>query len=803
MNFKAQLVLIVYFVIFFFIGAASGLGQHNTYPVYDIRNCPALDQSGTNVVQRQLNVLPGHGLDNLRNLPMGQVHFYNYSLCKVTEDGKYLIPDSVFVRHLQQGHYHLFAEYIDHWDNYTSLVNSQVNARVDGLFSISGSFSREKQSVKENQVNFNSKTTRVTFRNAVYSVELDPSSELHPSYKSRIYEISAAFQSNFTGETRYLSEKLVRDYGTHFVTSAVAGAIFVQLDSISDIYAHNIDKTTITSSASASFPLLRMLGLGSFSLGYNHNITEQNIQAYRNSLKTSEILTIGGPAFTPDTNLTTYINGIPDKLTTIDRRADPIHFSVTSAQFPELPIHTVRAVARYISEASDKYYWINTRPGCVDPQAQNFDFQANFGDSTYCNTDFSHVDRVFGGIFQTCRQTAGEREDLCHDYELSQVNPQTGDFSCPATYTAVSLFNGTETYTGSYTTYYKTCSIGGWGGCKTKSTVITETAIANYETFWCVVLDTPEQYRGYLFGGFFTSRDVNLVTGLQSCPSYYRIQKIALDVSICVSNNYELGFSYSVGFAGFHSCLVGNPLAIPASSHSSFPDSADWPHACPGGYSQHLLAVQDGCEISACLENGAFESKTLLPPRIPPFQKKPTNTPYSTEKLTVMGSDGGILVRNTAGQWEWYSHETEEAASYYESLQNYNTTRQETSPPDEDISRSRVSIQPSSVAIYTEEAMCTGAVMASSFQYLSMSESPVSTPSHASSPRVDNSNITPSSQGLHRRTTYVSLIMSTLAVASVVILAFAVLASKCYRIKRCGKYEINNRCELQSYRANV
>ena len=62
-----------------------------------------MQQSGTSTPLQRLDVLPGLGFDNLRYLEMNQVHLYNYSTCKVTEDGKYLIPDSVFLVPLQVG----------------------------------------------------------------------------------------------------------------------------------------------------------------------------------------------------------------------------------------------------------------------------------------------------------------------------------------------------------------------------------------------------------------------------------------------------------------------------------------------------------------------------------------------------------------------------------------------------------------------------------------------------------------------------------------------------------------------------
>jgi hypothetical protein len=72
---------------------ACPLSTSPQYPVYDIRNCPGMQQYGTNSPVRRLEVLPGLGFDNLRYLEMGQVHLYNYSTCKMTEDGKYMIPE--------------------------------------------------------------------------------------------------------------------------------------------------------------------------------------------------------------------------------------------------------------------------------------------------------------------------------------------------------------------------------------------------------------------------------------------------------------------------------------------------------------------------------------------------------------------------------------------------------------------------------------------------------------------------------------------------------------------------------------
>ena len=194
---------------------------------------------------------------------------------------------------------------------------------------------------------------------------------------------------------------------------------------------------------------------------------------------------------------------------------------------------------------------------------------------SYCNTSFSQIDQAFGGLYQICTMDKG---NVCSDKKITQRNPQTGNMSCPAGYTAVKLYQGAI-----YTSY----------------------GYVYYDTYWCVLIqDTPQQYRGYLFGGFFTQTSTNPITGTQSCPPYFYVQKIAIDASICVTNDYEHGGAHHIEFGGFHSCQVGNPLSVPHTNVSIFPNISDWPHSCPQEYSQHLIAIENGCEINVCLEKG-------------------------------------------------------------------------------------------------------------------------------------------------------------------------------------------------------
>ena len=120
------------------------------WPVGDYHNC--LGANGK--LPYRLEALPGLGWDNLRNRVSGMVTFANYSHCRTTEDGQYLIPDDIFVTPLKQSKASLHSEIIDHWSNYSSTTATTVNLEAHESFfgSISGSFSYENQEVKKRQV---------------------------------------------------------------------------------------------------------------------------------------------------------------------------------------------------------------------------------------------------------------------------------------------------------------------------------------------------------------------------------------------------------------------------------------------------------------------------------------------------------------------------------------------------------------------------------------------------------------------------------------------------------------------------
>ena len=121
-------------------------------------------------------------------------------------------------------------------------------------------------STKSHQVNDKAKTTRVQVRHKLYTIKLQPGAQLHPIFKSRLFDIAANLQNNNSEYASYLAELIVRDYGTHFVT----------------------------------------------------HLCQSDIDGYRWNRTSSKVFTIGGPPFQPNFTVTDWENGVPDALVAID-----------------------------------------------------------------------------------------------------------------------------------------------------------------------------------------------------------------------------------------------------------------------------------------------------------------------------------------------------------------------------------------------------------------------------------------------------------------------------------------------------
>ncbi|XP_008053601.1 macrophage-expressed gene 1 protein [Carlito syrichta] len=574
-----------------------------------------------------LEVLPGGGWDNLRNVDMGRVMDLTYTNCMTTEDGQYIIPDEIFTIPQKQSNLEMNSEILESWKNYQSSTSNSINMELSLYSKVNGKFSAEFQRIKTLQVRDQSVTTRVQVRNLVYTVKISPALQLSWGFRKGLLEISDHLENNQTRMATYLAELLVLNYGTHVITSVDAGAALVQEDHIRASFLQDSQGShyALTASAGAAFQ-----NIVNFKFEDSYNSQDSVTKSYLSNRTNSRVRSIGGAPFYPGITLQTWQQGITNHLVAIDRSGLPLHFFINSNMLPNLPGPLVEKLSKTVEAAVRRYYTFNTYPGCMDISSPFFNFQANTDDGS-CEGKFTNYS--LGGIYQKCTQFSGDKYVLlCQN--LEQKNPLTGDFSCPPGYSSVHLQSQIHEEGYNDLECRRKCTLRIF--CKTVCEDVFRVAKAEFRAFWCVASGQVPESSGLLFGGLFSSKSINPVTNAQSCPTSYLPLRLFENLKVCVSQDYELGNRFSVPFGGFFSCTVGNPLVNPAISRDL---GAPALKKCPGGFSQHLALISDGCQVSYCVKAGIFTGGSLPPARLPPYTQPPLMSQAATNTVVVTNSE--------------------------------------------------------------------------------------------------------------------------------------------------------------------
>ncbi|KAK7468050.1 hypothetical protein BaRGS_00036701 [Batillaria attramentaria] len=345
--------------------------------------------------------MPGMGWDNLRNLDQGQVVSFNYSKCRTTDDGRFLLPDSVTAVSIKSSRIVEDAKIIDHYQYWKSLdarsINTDVSFELAEFVELSGAYSSDYRTVKEKQIRDRSVTVIAEVRYVRYHVQLQPDTPLSPAFRNWLLDIAAAHEMNDTDQARYLSQLLVRDYGTHVITKADAGAALVQIDQLREEWVKSqLDKSSeIRHSASTS--LLKFLN---WSYSSESKQEQTAIDNYIGNRTSSYLSAMGGSIVEANTfSREQWTQELDVNMVALDRWGEPLHFRVTKSVLPEVPVDTLNKVTDTVREAEVAFYAYNSVPGCMDKSSPNLNPAANVDDGS-CQTPTSNL--TFGGVYQSC-----------------------------------------------------------------------------------------------------------------------------------------------------------------------------------------------------------------------------------------------------------------------------------------------------------------------------------------------------------------------------------------------------------------
>lgn len=488
-------------------------------------------------------------------------------------------------------------------------------------------------------------------RYQLYTVKAYPDFTLDSGFARQAEEIADALENNQTRQATYLSEKMVMNYGTHVITTVEAGALLVHEDYLKASYVQKTDQLSLSTTASANF--FSKLNL---SVGPKEATAEQRL--YKASTTYSFTQTHGGALFYPGITLEEWQKSTLNNLVAIDRAGVPLHFFLSRASFPHLPEPTVNRMAMFVSQAVERYYKINSRPGCVKPVSKNFNFQANVDDGSCDGPATKHS---FGGVYQQCTTLTPDADPICQNH--AQKNPDTGAYSCREPFKSIYLQS--EVLEQGYSQYechdekrscwiFATCS-------KRVCGHAYRVRRARINTFWCYSANVTVDFSGYLFGGLYSLIQRNPLTKSKDCPqNFVAIKLLSSGLMVCLSKEYDGGTQYSVPFGGFFSCRSGNPLAGGL-------------QRCPPQFSQQLAAISDGCQVLYCVHSSVFTSKVLLPINLPPFTNPPLVKMLGTNTVAVMTEGDSAWVRiGKTKTWRKVNPEditkvTEELESSYKS----------------------------------------------------------------------------------------------------------------------------------------
>uniref|UniRef100_A0AC34FG94 Macrophage-expressed gene 1 protein n=1 Tax=Panagrolaimus sp. ES5 TaxID=591445 RepID=A0AC34FG94_9BILA len=493
---------------------------------------------------RTLAGIVGYGWDDLQSTVTKPIFAEEFKACQAEPTGAFLLPDNVIATPLLQTSLDRMAEFCETFNEFRQKISNSFSASAKGkyhLFSASGTFSTKHQESKENFAKYKSSLLRSKLIYKSFNLYRDPVGSLEAGFIDRIEQLSDAIFRNLTYRPQYLAQMIVKDFGTHYISTADTGAIIEQEIFIDSNHQFTVNTTLDSVRASAA------AGFGSYfgaKAEGTHEVTTESKQTLSKITKHSKISTSGGPNVNSVLSFSDNGTLLVDNLVSFNHDGDWLYEIVVPRNFPLIDSSIIFTAQIYLKNAIELYYRKNTIRGCMDMNAPNYNFEANLDDGT---CEFNNDSYPFGGVYQTCvpiKKQSFIFEIATPEWRcdgLKQDNLFIGKPGCEdALFEPVKLLDeiyGFEDRIEKHvreeceTTFlfFEDC----WD---VYYDVIYKDAV-KVEAFWCrkkANVEIPPE-KGAMFGGLFEEGKANEFTGAAECPGSYQPYHLGRHVTLTAS----------------------------------------------------------------------------------------------------------------------------------------------------------------------------------------------------------------------------------------------------------------------------
>lgn len=385
--------------------------------------------------------------------------------------------------------------------------------------------------------------------------------KLADGFRDDVYKGTFCLQKNFPPAKKennlaiYYANKILREYGTHIIFSETLGATIDITTTINRALWQGYSSSSLKVSADTEIgKFLKMKG------SYESKTSERKL--YNESITQQKINHKGGESWHQGWSYNDWSQTVKDHPIVVSKRVVPIIELITPYNFRNTTNDSIEKFRDILNYATKKHIDDNTQLGCMDPESSNFSPIANVHDITACNFKGTFN---FGGVYQT----STDNKDIVK-------NVITQKTSCPSGYTS-----------------YPISSIYDWDDnheqcfqkCKSPNDMLKRVCIElckvqeperyQLQAFQCITLTNTGTTNGVFFGGIYSNKVPNYITGSIGCPSGYTNQVLYHNVHICLAP-YDSGKIYKgVSYGGIFSSSSINPYT------DKF--------VCPSNYERHTL----------------------------------------------------------------------------------------------------------------------------------------------------------------------------------------------------------------------